>query len=137
MIYNTDMQTFYYLDQLCDYLLFWRREINFGQGERHYRLEESNPEFHFFAKCPEEILDVDVHRIYGGELHQVNTMSHIPRRFFYTKTKIDDEELEASLSAHGFIIKDDLYVHKYMIAFKYKEGIIFASKNCRKYLEIS
>jgi hypothetical protein len=28
------MQTFYYLDQLCEYLLFWRREIQFGQSER-------------------------------------------------------------------------------------------------------
>lgn len=45
MIYNTDIQTFYYLDHLCDYLLFWKREINFGRGERHYRLKESNPEF--------------------------------------------------------------------------------------------
>ena len=131
------MPTFYYLDQLGDYLLFWKREIKFGQRERHYRLEESNPEFQFFAKCPEEILDVDVHHIYGGELHQVDTISNIPRRFFYTKQKIGDEELDASLTAHGFIIKDDLYVHKYMIAFKYQEGIIFTSKNCRKYLEIS
>lgn len=129
------MQTFYFLDQLCEYLLFWRREIQFGQSERHYRLEESNPEFRFFAKCPEEILDVDVHRIYGGELHQVDTISNIPRRFFYTKPKIDDEELQASLTAQGFISKNDLYIHKYMIAFKYQEGIIFASKNCRKYLD--
>jgi hypothetical protein len=127
-------QTFYYLEQLCEYLIFLRREIDFGQGERHYRLDETDPEFDFFAKCPEEILDVRVHHIYGGELHQVDTISHAPRRFFFTKTKLTEDELEDTLMFQKFLKTGDVYVHKYMIAFIYKEGIVFASKNCRKYL---
>jgi hypothetical protein len=131
---STNDQTFYYLDQLCDYLIFMRREVDFGQSERHYKLDESDPEFYFFARCPEEILDVRVHHIYGGKLHQVDSISHTPRRFFFTKTKLTTEELDASLLAQNFIKTGELYVHKYMIAFIYEDGIVFASKNCRKYL---
>jgi hypothetical protein len=128
-------QTFYYLDQLCEYLIFMKRDVDFGQGERHYRLDESNPEFYFFAKCPEAILDVNVHHIYGGKLHQADSISPTPRRFFFTKTKLTNEELDASLMEQKFTKTGNLFIHKYMIAFHHEEGIVFASKNCRKYLE--
>jgi hypothetical protein len=131
---STNDQTFYYLENLCEYLIFWKRDVEFRDAIKHYRLDKSSKEFSFFAKCPEEILDIHVYQIYGGELHQVDTLSFTPRRFFYTKTTLSNEELEASLFGHSFIKKGDLYVHKYMIAFKHQDGVIFASKNCKKYL---
>lgn len=113
---------------------FWKREVEFQNGIRHYRLDETSDEFSFFAKCPEEILYIHVYQIFGGELHQVDTLSFTPRRFFYTKTKLTNEELDESLVALSFLKKGDLFVHKYIIAFQYKEGVIFTSKNCKRYL---
>ncbi|MEY2792442.1 MAG: hypothetical protein RJA76_434 [Bacteroidota bacterium] len=90
-----------------------RSEINLGEKSRSYKVDKSHKEFYFFTKCPEDVLDVDVYKIEGGEIHVVENFYGSPKRFVYLKER--DESL---LSTHVLVIN-------------YNEGAVYVSKSCR------
>jgi hypothetical protein len=88
-------------------------EINLGEKRKSYKVDKSHKEFYFFSKCQEEVLDVDVYEIQGGEIHVVENFYGSPKRFVYLKER--DESL---LSSHVLVIN-------------YNEGAVYVSKSCR------
>lgn len=96
-----------------DYLSQPIRELQLGKVQRQYRVDKSHKEFYFFAKCPEEVLDVEVYEIPNGELHVVDTHSYSPKRFMFLKEK------------------DDSLLHAHVIVMNFNDGFVYASKSCR------
>jgi hypothetical protein len=96
-----------------DYLFQPFRELQLGKIQRHYKVDKRHQEFYFFAKCPEEVLDVEVFEIPNGELHVVDTYAPSPKRFMFLKEK-DDSLLEA-----------------HVIVMSFKDGFVYTSRSCR------
>ena len=96
-----------------DYLFQPFRELQLGKIQRHYRVDKSHKEFYFFAKCPEEVLDVEVYEIPNGELHVVDTYAHSPKRFMFLKEK------------------DNSLLHDHVIVMSFNDGFVYTSRSCR------
>jgi hypothetical protein len=102
---------------------------------RSYRIDYRHDAFYFFAKCPEEVLDVEVFDILGGELHQADSTSFTPRRFLYVEKKESTTELDDLMKIKGFEKRDDFYESRYLMAFPHQKGLVYAVRNCRKSFE--
>jgi hypothetical protein len=125
------MQTYDYSETLAYYLTNSSREINMGPVVRQYNLDQNQPEYYFFTKMPETTLNIVVFEIFGGELHQLDSDAFRVRRFLFKPTKLVDEELGNFMIKDGFQKTFGKYENTYLIAFPYKDGIVFASKSCR------
>ena len=88
-------------------------ELNFGKKIRSYILDQNQPEYSFFAKCPEEVLDVEVYEIPNGELHVAEIPLFPPRRFLFLKEK------------------DDTLLNAHVIVMSFNDGFVYVSKSCR------
>jgi len=107
------------------------REINMGPVTRQYKLDQNQTEYFFFTKMPDTTLNIVVFEIFGGELHQVDSDAFRVRRFLFKPNKLVDEELDKFMMKDGFQKTTGKYESRYLIAFPYKDGIIYASKSCR------
>ena len=125
------MQPYDYSETLAYYLMSSSREINMGPIMRQYKLDQNQAEYFFFTKMPDTTLNIVVHEISGGELHQVDSDAFRVRRFLFKPTKLVDEELDKFMKNDGFQKSYGKYESTYLIAFPYKDGIVFASKSCR------
>jgi hypothetical protein len=125
------MQDYDYSETLAYYLMSSSREINMGPEIRQYKLDQNQTEYFFFTKMPDTTLNIVVYEIFGGELHQVDSDAFRVRRFLYKPNKLVDEELDNFMKKDGFQKTSSKYESTYLIAFSYKEGIVFASKSCR------
>jgi hypothetical protein len=96
-----------------DYLFQPFRELQLGKIQRHYKVDKRHQEFYFFAKCPEEVLDVDVYELPTGELHVAEISLFPPRRFLFLKEK------------------DDSILHSHVISIDFNDGVVYASMSCR------
>ena len=96
-----------------DYLFQPFRELQLGKIQRYYRVDKSHKEFYFFAKCPEEVLDVEVYEIPNGELHVVDTYAPSPKRFMFLKEK------------------DDSLLQTQVIVMSFNDGFVYSSRSCR------
>lgn len=119
---------------LADFLTRAMHDVDFGPVVRSYRLDKRNLEYYFFAKCPEEVLDVNVYETLGGELHQADSSSFLKRRFLFVKNQDEKNELDELMQRKGYESHDDHYQNGVIFAFKYQDGIVYASKSCRKFL---
>jgi len=107
------------------------REINMGPVTRQYKLDQNQAEYFFFTKMPDTTLNIVVYEIFGGELHQVDSDAFRVRRFLFKQNKLVDEELDNFMMKDGFQKSYGKYESTYLIAFPYKDGIVYASKSCR------
>ena len=125
------MQTYDYSETLAYYLMSSSREINMGPVMQQYKLDQNQAEYFFFTKMPDTTLNIVVYEIFGGELHQVDSDAFRVRRFLFKPTKLVDEELDNFMLKDGFQKTSGKYESRYLIAFPYKDGIVYASKSCR------
>jgi hypothetical protein len=125
------MQPHDYSETLAYYLMSSSREINMGPMTRQYKLDQNQAEYFFFTKMPDTTLNIVVYEIFGGELHQVDSDAFRVRRFLFKPNKLADEELDNFMMKDGFQKTSGKYESRYLIAFPYKDGIVFASKSCR------
>jgi len=125
------MQTYDYSETLAYYLMSSSREINMGPVMQQYKLDQNQAEYFFFTKMPDTTLNIVVYEIFGGELHQVDSDAFRVRRFLFKPTKLVDEELDKFMMKDGFQKSYGKYESTYLIAFPYKDGIVYASKSCR------
>ena len=125
------MQDYDYSETLAYYLMSSSREINMGPEIRQYKLDQNQAEYFFFTKMPDTTLNIVVYEIFGGELHQVDSDAFRVRRFLFKKNKLVDEELDNFMMKDGFQKSYGKYESTYLIAFPYKDGIVYASKSCR------
>jgi len=125
------MQPYDYSETLAYYLMSSSREINMGPMTRQYKLDQNQAEYFFFTKMPDTTLNIVVYEIFGGELHQVDSDAFRVRRFLFKPTKLVDEELDNFMLKDGFQKTSGKYESRYLIAFRYKDGIVYASKSCR------
>ena len=125
------MQTYDYSETLAYYLMSSSREINMGPVMQQYKLDQNQAEYFFFTKMPDTTLNIVVYEIFGGELHQVDSDAFRVRRFLFKPTKLVDEELDNFMMKDGFQKTSGKYESRYLIAFPYKDGIVYASKSCR------
>jgi len=125
------MQDYDYSETLAYYLMSSSREINMGPEIRQYKLDQNQTEYFFFTKMPDTTLNIVVYEIFGGELHQVDSDAFRVRRFLFKPNKLVDEELDKFMMKDGFQKTSSKYESTYLIAFPYKDGIVFASKSCR------
>jgi len=107
------------------------REINMGPVTRQYKLDQNQAEYFFFTKMPDTTLNIVVYEIFGGELHQVDSDAFRVRRFLFKPNKLAAEELDNFMMKDGFQKSYGKYESTYLIAFPYKDGIVYASKSCR------
>lgn len=109
-------------------------DLDFGPVVRTYRLDSSKEEFYFFSKCPEKILDVEVYQLGGLEIHEADSTSFTPKRFLFMKQPqlAEMENLDDYSAQNGFEKKAYLYESQNMAAFLYQDGMVFASRSCRK-----
>jgi len=124
----------FYNDYYFSLLTHRHPDYNFGDVVRSYRLDANQEEFYFFPRCPEKILDVEVYMLGGLEMHQVDSTSFIPKRFLYMqKPGLEElENLDHYLFENGFEKKANLYESRQLVAFLHKDGMVFASRSCRK-----
>ena len=125
------MQPYDYSETLAYYLISSSREINMGPEIRQYKLDQNQTEYFFFTKMPDTTLNIVVYEIFGGELHQVDSDAFRVRRFLFKPNKLAAEELDKFMMKDGFQKTSGKYESRYLIAFPYKDGIVFASKSCR------
>jgi hypothetical protein len=125
------MQDYDYSETLANYLMSSSREINMGPEIRQYKLDQNQTEYFFFTKMPDTTLNIVVYEIFGGELHQVDSDAFRVRRFLHKPNKLVDEELDNFMKKDGFQKTSGKYESRYLIAFPYKDGIVYASKSCR------
>ncbi|MEY2792066.1 MAG: hypothetical protein RJA76_58 [Bacteroidota bacterium] len=125
------MQPYDYSETLAYYLISSSREINMGLVTRQYKLDQNQTEYFFFTKMPDTTLNIVVYEIFGGELHEVDSDAFRVRRFLFKPTKLVDEELDNFMMKDGFQKSYGNYESTYLIAFPYKDGIVYASKSCR------
>ena len=125
------MQPYDYSETLAYYLMSSSREINMGPEIRQYKLDQNQTEYFFFTKMPDTTLNIVVYEIFGGELHQVDSDAFRVRRFLFKPNKLAAEELDNFMMKDGFQKTSGTYESRYLIAFPYNEGIVFASKSCR------
>jgi hypothetical protein len=125
------MQDYDYSETLAYYLMSSSREINMGPEIRQYKLDQNQTEYFFFTKMPDTTLNIVVYEIFGGELHQVDSDAFRVRRFLFKPNKLAAEELDKFMMKDGFQKTSGKYESRYLIAFPYKDGIVFASKSCR------
>lgn len=125
------MQDFDYSETLAYYLMSSSREINMGPVTRQYKLDQNQAEYFFFTKMPDTTLNIVVYEIFGGELHQVDSDAFRVRRFLFKPNKLVDEELDNFMMKDGFQKTYGNYESTYLIAFPYKDGIVYAAKSCR------
>jgi hypothetical protein len=88
-------------------------ELKLGQIIRSYRVDKTQREFTFFARCPMDVLDVDVYEFSFGELHVVEIPLFPPRRFLFLKEK------------------DDSLLNAHVIVMSFNDGFVYVSKSCR------
>jgi hypothetical protein len=124
----------FYNDHYFSLLTHRHPDYNFGDVVRSYRLDANQEEFYFFPRCPEKILDVEVYMLGGLEMHQVDSTSFIPKRFLYMqKPGLEElENLDYYLFENGFEKKANLYESRQLVAFLQEDGMVFASRSCRK-----
>jgi hypothetical protein len=125
------MQDYDYSETLAYYLMSSSREINMGPVTRQYKLDQNQAEYFFFTKMPDTTLNIVVYEIFGGELHEVDSDAFRVRRFLFKPNKLVDEELDNFMMKDGFQKSYGNYESTYLIAFPYKDGIVYASKSCR------
>ena len=125
------MQPHDYSETLAYYVMSSSREINMGPETRQYKLDQNQTEYFFFTKMPDTTLNIVVYEIFGGELHQVDSDAFRVRRFLFKPNKLVDEVLDNFMMKDGFQKTSGKYESRYLIAFPYKDGIVFASKSCR------
>jgi hypothetical protein len=120
-------------DNFFDILTF-AGELTSVSPERHYRLDKRHEQFYFFAKCPEDVLDVRVYSFEAFELHEVETTSFTPKRFLFVRPAqiqtVDD--LNTYMFTNGFQLKDGVNHSRQLVAFSYEDGMLFAARSCRK-----
>ncbi len=121
-----------YSEMVYGFLSLSPKNSDFGPRVRSYRIDYRHDAFYFFAKCPEEVLDVEVFDILGGELHQADSTSFTPRRFLYVEKKESVAELDALMQMKGFEKQDNFYESRYLMAFPHQNGLVYTVKNCRK-----
>ena len=80
---------------------------------------------------PESTGNIVVYEIFGGELHEVDSDAFRVRRYLFKQNKLIDEELDKFMMKDGFQKSYGNYESPYLIAFPYKDGIVYASKSCR------
>jgi hypothetical protein len=129
------MEQYDYSEMVYGFLSLSPKNSDFGPCVRSYRIDYRHDAFYFFAKCPEEVLDVEVYDILGGELHQADSTSFTPRRFLYVEKKESATELDALMKIKGFEKQDDFYASRYLMAFPHQNGLVYAVRNCRKSFE--
>lgn len=124
----------FYNDHYFSLLTHRHPDYNFGDVVRSYRLDANQEEFYFFPRCPEKILDIEVYMLGGLEMHQVDSTSFIPKRFLYMqKPGLEElENLDHYLFENGFEKKANLYESRQLVAFLHEDGMVFASRSCRK-----
>jgi hypothetical protein len=126
----------FYEDNFFD-ILTYAGELTSVSPARRYRLDKSHEQFYFFAKCPEDVLDVRVYSFEAFELHEVETTSFTPKRFLFVRPAqiqtVDD--LNTYMFTNGFQLKDGVYHSRQLVAFSYEDGIVFAARSCRKNFE--
>ena len=124
----------FYNDYYFSLLSHRHPDYNFGPVTKSYRLDARQEEFYFFPKCPEEILDVEVFLLGGLEMHQVDSTSFTPKRYLFMKqaSLFEMENLDDYLAQNGYEKKGGLFESRNMVAFLYKDGMVFASRSCRK-----
>jgi len=125
------MQTYDYSETLFHFLTSSSREIDMGPAVRQYKLDQNQTEYFFFTKMPDTTLNIVVYEIFGGELHQVDSDAFRVRRFLFKPNKLAAEELDNFMMKDGFQKSYGKYESTYLIAFPYKDGIVYASKSCR------
>ena len=125
------MQTYDYSETLFHFLTSSSREIDMGPAVRQYKLDQNQPEYYFFTKMPETTLNIVVFEIFGGEIHQVDSDAFRVRRFLYTPTKLVDKKLDDLMLENGFEKKERKYESRYLVAFPYQDGLVYASRSCR------
>ena len=125
------MQDYDYSETLAYYLMSSSREINMGPVTRQYKLDQNQAEYFFFTKMPDTTLNIVVYEIFGGELHEVDSDAFRVRRFLFKPNKLAAEELDKFMMKDGFQKSYGNYESTYLIAFPYKDGIVYASKSCR------
>jgi hypothetical protein len=102
------------MEKLSSDLLFKpSSELKLGQRTRSYRVDKTQREYTFFARCPIDVLDIDVYEFSFGELHIAEIPLFPPRRFLFLKEK------------------DDSILHSHVIAIDFKDGVVYASMSCR------
>ena len=120
-------------DNFFDILTF-AGELTSVSPERHYRLDKRHEQFYFFAKCPEDVLDVRVYSFEAFELHEVETTSFTPKLFLFVRPAqiqtVDD--LNTYMFTNGFQLKDGVNHSRQLVAFSYEDGMLFAARSCRK-----
>lgn len=120
-------------DDYFDILTF-AGELTSNIPQRHYRLDKRHEQFYFFAKCPEEVLDVRVYSYEEFELHEVETSSFTPKRYLFIRPAqiqaVDD--LNKYMLTNGFQLKDGVFHSRQLVAFTYEDGMVFAARSCRK-----
>jgi hypothetical protein len=97
----------------ADLLFLPNSELNFGKKIRSYILDNHQTEYSFFARCPMDVLDVDVYELPSGELHVAEISLFPPRRFLFLKEK------------------DDSILHSHVITIDFNDGVVYASMSCR------
>jgi hypothetical protein len=124
----------FYRDYFFPLLTHQLPELDFGPVVNQYRLDKSHEAFYFFPRCPEEVLDVSVFKMEELEIHQVDSTSFTPKRFlFISQTHLlEAEYLDDYLAQNSFERKANLFDSRNMVAFLYKDGMVFASRSCRK-----
>jgi hypothetical protein len=88
-------------------------ELKLGQKIKSYRVDKTQREYAFFARCPMDILDVDVYEFSFGELHVAEIPLFPPRRFLFLKEK------------------DDTLLNSHVIVMSFNDGFVYVSKSCR------
>jgi len=126
------MEQYDYSQMVYGFLSLSPKNSDFGTCVRSYRIDYRHDSFYFFAKCPEEVLDVEVYAILGGELHQADSTSFTPRRFLHVEKKETAAELDELMKIKGFEKQGESYVSRYLMAFPYNNGLVYSVKNCRK-----
>jgi hypothetical protein len=124
----------FYNDYYFSLLSHRHPDYNFGPVTKSYRLNASQEEFYFFPKCPEVILDIEVYMLGGLEMHQVDSTSFTPKRYLFMKqaSLFEMENLDDYLAQNGYEKKGGLFESRNMVAFLNKDGVVFASRSCRK-----
>ena len=128
------MEKYDYSETIFGYLTFSLHDVDLGPVVKQYRLDNSNEEYYFFRKCPEKVLEVEVYHFLGGEFHQVDSTSFTARRYLYMPLNFTDHELDELMIKKGFEKKSGKYESRHLVAYSYKEGIVYASKSCGKNL---
>jgi hypothetical protein len=128
------MEKYDYSETIFGYLTFSLHDVDLGPVVKQYRLDKSNEEYYFFRKCPEKVLEVEVYHFLGGEFHQVDSTSFTARRYLYMPLNFTGQELDELMIKKGFEKKSGKYESRHLVAYPYKEGIVYASKSCGKNL---